>query len=217
MSCLPQMHCGLLLLFSREPPYRYDKFPTLLQSQQTQDRLGLYLRVTSSLVGHCSYWAPGPSEYLWCRQPCCANVGSGFPLIPVYSGIFILLLDTINKYSLGPSEYLDATFKSSWKGSSHKWYLVDIHTEPQWTNKHLLPPSIDDKRREPELTPRLKALVGQVTELRRAGLRACHCSKEFTLQWIHQLGRREKLAFECPRLADPAHDSPAGKILNSIC
>jgi hypothetical protein len=64
-------------------------------------RLGLYLRVTSSLVGHRSYWALGPDEYLWCRQPCCENVGSGFPLIPVYCGIFILLLNTINKYSLG--------------------------------------------------------------------------------------------------------------------
>jgi hypothetical protein len=62
------MHRGLLLLWSGEPPYRYDKFSTLLQSQQTHIQLGLYLRVTSSLVVHRSYWAPGPDEYLWYRQ-----------------------------------------------------------------------------------------------------------------------------------------------------
>jgi hypothetical protein len=41
-----------------------------------------------------------------------------------------------------------------------------MHTDPQWTNKHLLLPHIDDKQKEPELTPRLKALVKRVTELR---------------------------------------------------
>jgi hypothetical protein len=35
MNYLSKMHCRLLLLYSRELPYRYDKFPTLLQSQQT--------------------------------------------------------------------------------------------------------------------------------------------------------------------------------------
>jgi hypothetical protein len=40
----------------------------LLQSQQIHIWLGLYLQVTSSLVGCRSYWAPGPDEYLWYRQ-----------------------------------------------------------------------------------------------------------------------------------------------------
>jgi hypothetical protein len=28
-------------------------------------------------------------------------------------------------------EYLDATFRGSWKGASHKWFLVDMHVLPQ--------------------------------------------------------------------------------------
>jgi hypothetical protein len=32
-------------------------------------------------------------------------------------------------------EYIDATFKSSWWGSQLKWFLVDMHVEPQWMNK----------------------------------------------------------------------------------
>jgi hypothetical protein len=63
----------------------------------------------------------------------------------------------------------------------------------------------------------LKALVKRVIELHEARLKACHCDKEFTLQWIRPLGRREKLAFECPRFADPTRDPPASKILNSFC
>jgi hypothetical protein len=43
-------------------------------------------------------------------------------------------------------EYLNATFKGYWKGASQKWFLVDMHILPQWTNKHLFPPQIDDKR-----------------------------------------------------------------------
>jgi hypothetical protein len=62
-------------------------------------------------------------------------------------------------------EYMDATFKGYWKGASRKWFLVDMHTDPQWMNKHLLPPQIDDKQRELELIPHLKALVVRVTEL----------------------------------------------------
>jgi hypothetical protein len=36
-------------------------------------------------------------------------------------------------------EYIDATFKSSWWGCQSKWFLVDIHVEPQWVNKQLYP------------------------------------------------------------------------------
>jgi hypothetical protein len=36
-------------------------------------------------------------------------------------------------------EYIDATFKSSWRGSQSKWFLVDMHVEPQWANRQLYP------------------------------------------------------------------------------
>jgi hypothetical protein len=36
-------------------------------------------------------------------------------------------------------EYIDATFKSSWRGSQSKWFLVDMHVEPQWANRSCIP------------------------------------------------------------------------------
>jgi hypothetical protein len=48
-------------------------------------------------------------------------------------------------------------------------------------NKHLLPLQIEDKQGEPEMTPQLAVLIKRATELRQAGLRVCHCAKEFTL------------------------------------
>jgi hypothetical protein len=38
-------------------------------------------------------------------------------------------------------EYIDATFKSSWRGSQSKLFLVDMHVEPQWANMQLYPQS----------------------------------------------------------------------------
>jgi hypothetical protein len=64
------------------------------------------------------------------------------------------------------------------------------------------------------MTPRVKALIKWVDELRQVRLEVCHCVEDFTLWRICPLGRREKLTFECPRLADPNHDPPTGKILN---
>jgi hypothetical protein len=64
------------------------------------------------------------------------------------------------------------------------------------------------------MTPRLAALVRQVNELRNSGLQVCHCAKEFTLRLICPFGHREKLAYECSRLADPSHEPVAGKIFN---
>jgi hypothetical protein len=52
------MSYNLLLIWIGEPPYRYSKFPILLQSQQTRIRLGLLVRVTSNHIGRCSYWTP---------------------------------------------------------------------------------------------------------------------------------------------------------------
>jgi hypothetical protein len=80
-------------------------------------------------------------------------------------------------------------------------------------NKLLFPPFVKDKRDEPTMTPCLAALIKQVAELHKARLKACHCTEEFTLQRIHPLGRREKMAFECPRLADPSREPVDGKIL----
>jgi hypothetical protein len=91
-----------------------------------------------------------------------------------------------------------------------------MHTAPQWMNKHLLLPQIDDKQREPKMTPRLQALIARVDELRQSDLRACHCAKEFTLRWIHPLSHQEKLAYECPRFVDPNRQPADGKILTSF-
>jgi hypothetical protein len=64
------------------------------------------------------------------------------------------------------------------------------------------------------MTPRLVALVRWVVELHDFGLQACHCTEEFTLQRIRPLGHREKLAYECPWLADPNHEPTVHKIFN---
>jgi hypothetical protein len=45
-----------------------------------------------------------------------------------------------------------------------------------------VPPFIKDKRGEPPMTPCLVALVKRVAELHEAGLKAYHCTEEFTLQ-----------------------------------
>jgi hypothetical protein len=62
----------------------------------------------------------------------------------VYSRIGLLL------HRSRRQAYIDATFKSSWRGSSQRWFLVDIHVAPQWANRHMLPPLIDNKQREPK-------------------------------------------------------------------
>jgi hypothetical protein len=87
-----------------------------------------------------------------------------------------------------------------------------MHIKRQWANKHLLPPLIDDKRGEPKMTSYLTALVKRVAELRDAYLWVCQCAKQFIHRWICPLGRWEKLAFECPRLADSSREAASGKI-----
>jgi hypothetical protein len=79
------------------------------------------------------------------------------------------------------NEYLNVTFKGCWKGSSQRWFHVNLGDTPQWLNMHLLLPLITDKWKNPEEMPRLKVLITQVTELRQAGLEAFHCAKEFIL------------------------------------
>jgi hypothetical protein len=113
-------------------------------------------------------------------------------------------------------EYLKAMFMGCWKGAPRRWFHVYIHDAPQWSNKHLLPSHTENKRKEPETMPHLKALVKWVTELHWARLEECHCVKEFTLRQTRPLGRREKLAFERPQLADQSHDPSAHKDINLI-
>jgi hypothetical protein len=111
-------------------------------------------------------------------------------------------------------EYIDASFKSSWQGSQSKWFLVDMHVEPQWANMQLYRPLVDKKLGEPKMTPCLAALVKRVAELCSISLLACHCVEEFTVRWIRPLGHQEKLAYDCPRLANPSHGPTAGKMFN---
>jgi hypothetical protein len=103
-------------------------------------------------------------------------------------------------------EYIKATFKCCCKGAQQKWILVDMHVQPTWVNKLLLPPTIKNKWKEPPMTNCLAALVKHIAKLHQARLEACHCVKEFHLQRIRPIDRRKTLAFECPRIADPSHD-----------
>jgi hypothetical protein len=93
----------------------------------------------------------------------------------VYSGIGLSL------HRHRSQQYIDATFKSSWKDSQKKCFFVNMHVEPQWVNKLLFPPLVKDKWGELPMTPCLAALVKRVVELCEAGLKAYHRTKEFTL------------------------------------
>jgi hypothetical protein len=123
----------------------------------------------------------------------------------VYGGIRLpLCRDNHDKYIL-------ASFKSCWKGSQERWVLVDMHKLAPWGNKLLFPPIVKDKRNELSMNSHLSALDNRMVILHEAGLRVCHCVEEFHLHQIHPLGRREKLAFECPRFSDPSHEPAEGK------
>jgi hypothetical protein len=87
-----------------------------------------------------------------------------------------------------------------------------MHIQPPWVNKLLFPLAIKNKRMEPPMTDRLATLIKRVAELRQAGLEACHCVAEFHLRWIHPLGHRKTLAFECPQMADPSRDPSKGDL-----
>jgi hypothetical protein len=58
---------------------------------------------------------------------------------------------------------------------------VNLGDMLQWPNKHLLPLLIKDRWKGPKEMPHLRALVKQVLELRRLGLKACHCAEGFIL------------------------------------
>jgi hypothetical protein len=77
----------------------------------------------------------------------------------IYSGVGLSL------HRNGRKAYINATFKRSCKGSSQRWFLVDMHVAPQWVNMHLLPPLIDKKWGEAKMTPRLDTFVKWVAKL----------------------------------------------------
>jgi hypothetical protein len=89
-----------------------------------------------------------------------------------------------------------------------------MHVPASWVNKILFPPNINDKLTEMKMTACFSALVNRIADLREAELKACHCVEEFHLRRICPLGHCEKLAHECPRLADPGRDLAGGKIFN---
>jgi hypothetical protein len=94
-----------------------------------------------------------------------------------------------------------------------------MHDQPPWVNKLMFPPAIKNKRSEPPMTNRLAALTKRVADLRQTGLEVCHCVEEFYLWWIRPLAHRKKLAFECPRLADPHREPLEGYlfVFSSYC
>jgi hypothetical protein len=94
----------------------------------------------------------------------------------VYSGIGLSL------HRHHSRQYIDAAFKSSWKNSQKKWFLVDMHVQPQWMNKLLFSPFVKDKQGELVMTSCLVTLIKRVAKLREAGLKACYCTEKFTLR-----------------------------------
>jgi hypothetical protein len=89
-----------------------------------------------------------------------------------------------------------------------------MHVEPQWANRQLYTPLVNKKRGELKMTPCLVALVKWVVELRATGLLACHCTEELTLWRIHPLDHRERLAYNCPQLADLSREPAGGMMFN---
>jgi hypothetical protein len=86
-----------------------------------------------------------------------------------------------------------------------------MHVQPSWENRLLFPPVVKAQWKESPMTPRLAALVNRVSELRKAGLKECNCIKEFHLRRIRPLGRQDKCAYECPRMADPSLEPADGQ------
>jgi hypothetical protein len=48
-------------------------------------------------------------------------------------------------------EYILTVFKSCWKNSQNKWFLVDMHVQPSRENKLLFPPVIKAQWKEPSM------------------------------------------------------------------
>jgi hypothetical protein len=70
----------------------------------------------------------------------------------------------------------------------------------------LLPPTIDNKAREP------KVMIDQIKVLQDLGLEATHCIEEFIRCHIRPLGHKKSLAFACPCDIDLSHNPRAQKL-----
>jgi hypothetical protein len=75
----------------------------------------------------------------------------------VFSGLGVTLCRN------GRAEYLNVTFKGCWKGSSQRWFHIDLGDAPQWPNKHFLLSLIADKQKafvlEEKLTKNYPSLI----------------------------------------------------------
>jgi hypothetical protein len=90
--------------------------------------------------------------------------------------------------------------------------VLGWYARPAWENKLLFPPVVKAQRKESPMKACLAAMDKRVSELREAGLKAYHYIKEFHHRWIHPLGRQDKYAYECPRMADPNREPEDGKL-----
>jgi hypothetical protein len=156
---------------------------------------------------------------------CCVNAGWGSRQILACSGISTLWSST-TRLSIPGSVYHFATtaFTSTLMSPSRargkvlnqsgSWLICLLSINGQTGSCTPPPPLVDQKQEEPKMTPRLAALVNWVAELHAIDLGACHCAKEFTLRRIHPLGRRQRLAYDCPWLADLRHKPATGKMFN---
>jgi hypothetical protein len=111
--------------------------------------------------------------------PCCVNAGSGLLRIPACSSTSTLR-PSMTRLSSPGSGYrcITTVGRNIWMPPTRAAGKVPLRSSswlictspPQWSNKHLLPPHIDDKRGEPKMTPCLAALVKRVAELHDTGL-----------------------------------------------
>jgi hypothetical protein len=98
------------------------------------------------------------------------------------------------------------------KGGSWLIYMLPLNGRTDICSHRLSITSGESQK----MTPRLAALVKRVAELHDTGLRTCHCVKEFTLWWIHPLGHRDMMAYECLWLNDLSCDPAARNIFKSL-
>jgi hypothetical protein len=143
--------CGLVL--------RPSKFLVSILNYIGCELVHLHLNTISALSCFsmlCEYWLgipPDTSSFWYFYSPARYEH-------KVFSGIKLTL--HCNHWE----EYLQVTFWGCWKGSSRRWFHVNLGDTPQWPNNHLLPPLVADKQKNPEEMPRLRALITWVSELR---------------------------------------------------
>jgi hypothetical protein len=165
-----------------------------------------------------------PSLPLTASQ-CCVNAGWGSRQILACFGTSTLRSDTTRLYIPRSVYHFTTTASTSISmlpsrarggvlSRSDSWLICMLNLNGRIDSCTPPPPLVDQKRVEPKMTPCLSALVKRVAKLRATGLQACHCTDEFTLWQICPLVHRERLAYDCPWLADLSHKPVAGKMFN---